>query len=88
MRPSAVKFASIFALSLAALTSGALTTNAQQSGPIRLAPLPPPETLSGATRDNAGEGPAATPDGTSLEPGGVMIRGLGALAEDAVGQVD
>ncbi len=92
MRQFAVTFASIFALSLGALTSSALTANAQQSGPIRLAPLPPPDILSdgagNSTGGRAGERTGERPDGTALNPGGVLIRGLDAVAEDSVGVLD
>lgn len=84
MRQYAVTFASILALSFGALTSGALTANAQQSGPIRLAPLPPPASAA----EGAGAQPATTSPDTSLKPGGVLIRGLDAVTEDAVGVLD
>jgi len=75
-------FAVTIVSSLLLFLSG-LSANAQQSGPIRLAPLPPPENGTG----NAGAQPATTPgEPTSgLNPGGVLIRGLDAVAEDAVG---
>ncbi|MBT3398947.1 MAG: hypothetical protein HOL07_02210 [Rhodospirillaceae bacterium] len=63
------------------MASNAPTAHAQQSGPIRLAPLPPPESAPGGT----GAQPAVTPADPALSPGGVLIRGLDALAEDAVG---
>ena len=91
MRHFAVTFVSIFALSLGALAGGAPTANAQQSGPIRLAPLPPPESLSDGAPTNgpvrAVEQPTTSRD-AALKPGGVLIRGLDAVAEDAVGVLD
>lgn len=80
MRQLTITIVSAFALSLAALISGAPAAGAQQSGPIRLAPLPPPEAAS-----ERAPGTAADP---VLDPGGVMIRGLGALSEGAVGLLD
>lgn len=88
MRHFAVTFVSFFVFSLAALTAGALTAGAQQSGPIRLAPLPPPETLSEGAPGSSGALPATTPASSTLQPGGVLIRGLDAVAEDAVGVLD
>jgi hypothetical protein len=88
MRHFAVSFVSIFVLSLGGLTNSALIANAQQSGPVRLAPLPPPAILSDNTPDSAGERRAATPADTALKPGDVLIRGLDAVAEDAVGMLD
>lgn len=81
MRQFAVTCASIFALSLSTLTGAALTAHAQQSGPIRLAPLPPPETLSSGS---GGE----SRSGAALQSGGVLVRGLDAVAEGAVGVLD
>ncbi len=75
MRQLAVTCVSIFVLSL-----GPLTAVAQQSGPIRLAPLPPTEA--------APENVAAPSGDATVDPGGVMIRGLGAVAEGAVGLLD
>lgn len=64
-------------LTSVALSAIALGAQAQQSGPIRLAPLPAPapETPAGDPADSA-------PREAS---GGVLIRGLDAVAEDAVG---
>ncbi len=62
---------------------------AQQSGPIRLTPLPPPTADAPETRTEGQlySGPQADPSTSApIEtPGGVLIRGLDAVAEDAVG---
>lgn len=66
------------AVLLAVLTSGVFpaVAVAQQSGPIRLAPLPP-----------ASERPASgnSQPETRLRPGQVVVEGLGARGEDALG---
>lgn len=61
------------AVALVVLPQAAL---AQQGGPIRLTPLPP-----AAERPGEGE---ATPD-SRLQPGQVVVEGLGNLGEDALG---
>ncbi|MGB0571657.1 MAG: hypothetical protein ACPGQM_06210 [Alphaproteobacteria bacterium] len=87
MRQFTVTIASVFALSLGVLTAGALTAGAQQSRPIRLAPLPPPAAASDSAPATSDSAPATTGDAT-VDPGGVMIRSLGAVAEGAVGLLD
>lgn len=66
-----------------ALVAGTLSAGAQQSGPIRLAPLPPPVGANNAPE--ARPAPDATDAVTSPGTGDVVIRGLDAVAEDAVG---
>ena len=48
---------------------------AQQSGPIRLAPLPPPTQRS----------PDTVVQETPFQPGGVVVEGLDSLSDDALG---
>jgi hypothetical protein len=60
----------------AALILAAAPAVAQQTGPIRLAPLPAP------TQAAPEPAPTATPE---VAPGGIVIEGLGTVAEDAVG---
>lgn len=67
-----------FALTVSvAILLGLAPAAAQQTGPIRLAPLPPAE---------PGPEPAVTPEpDEDADPGSVQIRGLEAVDEDAVG---
>ncbi len=52
---------------------------AQQSGPIRLAPLPP---VSGETGPGTSDGSARDP-----QPGDIRVRGLESVGEDSVGVI-
>ncbi|MEH6753143.1 MAG: hypothetical protein V7788_03100 [Alphaproteobacteria bacterium] len=75
---SAMLCARFFAVVMVGLAAGVLpaVAVAQQSGPIRLAPLPP-----------ATERPADRNEqpGSRLRPGQVVVEGLGARGEDALG---
>lgn len=56
----------------------AIPSMAQQSGPVRLAPLPP------AAERVPDSGPDRSSD-RRPQPGGVVVEGLGSLSEDALG---